>query len=175
MQFCVNFSAVHFQVLRNYFNSVYHGSNRAPVQINIRHKTLRMGNVMKGLENFIRDDLLSRDDTWIVTFGDVLRWTQNPKSTALMQQEADQWGCSDYREYHECVAGRAKNSSAVNVNFLLVFDTSDLWIYQTVFLILLYIIVIRYDRKVLQHQHKQTRVDYSQYKMNSIGSTNRQE
>jgi hypothetical protein len=112
-----------------------------------------MENVIEGLKRFIRDDLMSYDDTWIVTLSDVLGWIQNPKSTASMQLEDDQWGCSDHREYHKCVGGTPKNSSVIDVSLQLVFDTTKLWIYQAVVLVLVYITVVRYDRNTLNRHH----------------------
>ncbi|KAI0211049.1 hypothetical protein LSAT2_004158 [Lamellibrachia satsuma] len=126
-------------------------SNRAPMIINIQTKTLRSATAVGGIKKFL-NKLLSdaHDDTWILTMQDALDWIQSPIPISELGS-SDTWACPD-RNFHACNMDsddeesrrKAKNMESPFRSLIFV---DSLWIYQIVFLVFAYLVLLRHDSR----------------------------
>ncbi len=129
-------------LLYRHFRFVYTG-NRAPLQINIQPKTLRSQIAVEGIEKFIKL-IVERDDTWIVSMGQSIAWMRDPVPNRLLIDEGA-FHCDELRPYRKCSSGD-NNRTTVNVTLREVLNVEEIWIWQTVILVVLYVVFFRYDR-----------------------------
>jgi len=112
-------------------------------------QTLRSATAVGGIKKFLHK-LLSdvHDDTWIVTMQDALDWIQSPTSISELST-SDLWQCPD-RNFHACNMAdddddsrrKAKNMESPFRSLIFV---DSLWIYQIVFLVISYFVLLKYD------------------------------
>lgn len=140
-------------LLNRHFQYLYNGG-RAPMQINLQARTLRSKIATDGIRNFL-ELVLQREDTWLVGIAETLEWMRNPVDWRPLEQHPDLLQCTEERPYSRCDS-RRENSTRVNVTLREVIDVDQIWIWQTVVLIVLYIVFFRYDRMVQNEKKKKS-------------------
>ncbi|KAK2183214.1 hypothetical protein NP493_320g02062 [Ridgeia piscesae] len=131
-----------------YLNFRHHyDTNRAPMMINLATKTLKNKVAVAGLKMFLQTIVSDgHDDTFLVTFQDVIAWMESPQPISKV---GDLWICPP-RKFHRCdteddIAARTRGVKPVSP-FRSILFVDQLWIFQMVFLMVSYFIVRRYDR-----------------------------
>lgn len=114
-------------------------------------QTLRSATAVGGIKKFL-NKLLSdaHDDTWILTMQDALDWIQSPIPISELGS-SDTWACPD-RNFHACNMDsddeesrrKAKNMESPFRSLIFV---DSLWIYQIVFLVFAYLVLLRHDSR----------------------------
>ena len=120
--------------------------NRAPMMINLDIKTLKNKRIMQGLQLFF-DTILHGEfeDIWVVGIQQMLEWVRAPVSAKSLRQENRDLTCIQTHKYHRCDPKYIREEKPRS-NFRVFMDVDVLYIYQTVFLVVFYFALIRYDR-----------------------------
>ena len=122
-------------------------TNGAPLQINLREKDLGNKRIMDGLNAFLEWALRGEETHyWVMTVEQVLRWIQTPSTNRDMIRGVGATElCVKRRTYHRC--GKAKERRMRIANpFREIMDVESLWIYQSVLLLVSYVLIRRYDK-----------------------------
>ena len=121
-------------------------SNRAPMMINLDIKTLKNQRMMLGLRNFLRNILHGDyEDIWVVSIEQMLDWVRAPTSSKSLSRGQSVDICTRNRKYHRCDPTHERKGRPSS-NFRVFMNVEVLYIYQSVFLVVFYIVLVRYDR-----------------------------
>lgn len=133
-----------YHVLHYNFDRHY-SSNRSPFLINVRpHWLVNTEEALTGLANFV-DDMVSKDDVWLVTGSQAIRWTQQPKTLGELDSFRP-WGCINKRYLPDCKTISTIRNSTVNLFPGLVSAGGELVKWQYIALLVAFIIIVRIDK-----------------------------
>lgn len=121
---------------------------RAPLQINIRDRHLSSLELTAGIQRFISS--AQQKDTWFVTMRELIQWVKHPIAKNHLKKGF--WNCR-FTENVKCTE-QSDNSTIKKVTFAAVINVQNIWIWQTVFLVVFYIVIYRYDKYMQEKKKK---------------------
>ena len=106
---------------------------------------------VEGLRHFL-SAVLTRPDTWIVPVSDALLWVAEPMEVSMIK-ESGVWACPALK-YKPCTMDDDSNSTTISVTFREILNVDSILLWQTLFLIVLYLALYGYNRDMLQRKKK---------------------
>eukprot|EP00914_Ancora_sagittata_P030147 GHVO01059981.1.p1 GENE.GHVO01059981.1~~GHVO01059981.1.p1 ORF type:complete len:122 (-),score=8.90 GHVO01059981.1:115-480(-) len=119
------------------------------LQINFRREALQDYELRQGLKLFV-EWLNRKNDVWLVTHQEAIEWMKAPIQTT---EARDLSNCRILRQYNQGCTMLAKKTSLM-APFAAILKTQYLWTYQSLFLIISYFVILKYDKFIQQKKKK---------------------
>ncbi|KAK2149140.1 hypothetical protein LSH36_465g02063 [Paralvinella palmiformis] len=103
----------------------------------------------QGIQAFI-SYTYTKNDVWLITMKDMMQWVKNPIENSHLTK--GYWICQ-FNDKIKC-SEQTSNSTTKKVTFAAIINVDQIWIWQTAFLVVLYIVIYRYDKYMQEKKKK---------------------